>query len=219
VTRNAILALEGNSLDELSRLASNARLTVVLSNHFVRYALLPWSDALGTEEEWCAYAEHAFLQTYGSVAAEWHLHTSPAGRDAPRIACAVDRALFDSLRAVPGVVSIQPYLMAAFNARRRVFGKGPGWFVLQETGRVALGLIAGGEWKSIRVRQIRDDPWEALPGLLDREREIADAPECDAVVVWAEREPPARAGRYRIADATLRPGAPIALRECAMALN
>jgi len=34
--------------------------TVILSNHFMRYALLPWSDVPADEAEELAYARHAF---------------------------------------------------------------------------------------------------------------------------------------------------------------
>ena len=40
--------------------------TVILSNHFMRYTLVPWRDELSDAEEELAYARHCFTKVYGA---------------------------------------------------------------------------------------------------------------------------------------------------------
>lgn len=205
----------------------NANLTVVLSNHFIRYAVLPWSAELRTADEWLAYAQHSFARTYGAAAAGWRIRFCPTGRRKPCIACAADATLLESLDALrigrdtARLVSVQPYLMSAFNARRRALGGDDAWFVLQERGRLTLGLILQGAWTQIRTRNVQADWREALPDLLEREHAANGAPACEQVVLCSEeglREGAAKFGRFSVSDATLRPGMALGLREYAMAL-
>jgi len=76
-----------------------SRVTVVLSNHFVRYALVPWSDAIANAAEEQAYLRHHFAKIHGERAKGWQLRASEAPKGAPRLASAVDSALVDAIRA------------------------------------------------------------------------------------------------------------------------
>ena len=72
--------------------------TVVLSNHFVRYAIVPWSSSLSTAAEEDAYIRHHFAKIHGERAKAWSLRASESAADAPRLASAVDQALIDSIK-------------------------------------------------------------------------------------------------------------------------
>jgi len=181
--RQRVSFLPGDSADGLRRIPGNAKLEVVLSNHLVRYAVLPWSAALSSEDEWMAYARHIFGETYGAEAAGWRIQICEGSRRKSRAACSADAALLDSIASVERVVSIQPLLMAAFNARRSEFGQEPGWFVLHETGRLTLGLIADGEWKVLRNRRAAENWRDSLQDLLHRETEASGAAACGRVVL------------------------------------
>ena len=184
-----------------------ARVTVVLSNHLVKYALLPWSAALKSERDWVAYARHGFLSTYGDSCAAWRIQVSPEARGEARLASAVDGGIIDALRAIPAVASIQPYLMAAFNTLRKAFSAQPAWLVVQEPGRLTLALAAGHAWKTVRSRKAHGDWRNVLCDLLERES-AAGKFDCRRVLVWSEEEAPAELGGYRITDMTPRRAAP-----------
>lgn len=171
------------SADQVEDLPREGALSVVLSAHLVRYAILPWSAALGSEEEWMAYARHTFASIHGAAAAQWSIRLCPTGRRKPRVACAIDTPLLDALLKNERIVSIQPRLMAEFNARRAQFGRASAWFVLQEPGRLTISLIAEGEWKLIRTRQAHEDWRAALPDLLARELVAAGEPACERIVL------------------------------------
>ncbi len=216
--RDAVAPLHGDPIGELRRMIAGTATTVVLSNHYLRYAVLPWSDALGSNSEWTAYARHAFTSTYGAVSSAWEVRICSTGARSERVACAMDRALLEELKNMPGVVSIEPYLMSAFNGRRKAFGATATWFILQEPGRVASCLIEDGGWKRIRTRRVDADWRQALPDLLDREAALEDSL-CERAVVCAEEDIPTRAGRYALFDASLPNGADPASRPRIMALQ
>jgi hypothetical protein len=134
------------------------------------------------------------------------------------VASAVEATLIDSLKSLPSVASVRPYLMAAFNARRERFS-GRAWFVLQEPGRLTFALVEEGGWKLIRSRRA-PEPWtEVLGDLLDREIAADASLECDTALVFAESEAPSSLGRYAVSDITLAKGAISAARACAMVLQ
>lgn len=186
--RGTVQALE----QALSTLAVRpVRARVILSNRLVRYALVPWSDALGGADEEAAFARHCFERVYGETAAEWELRVSDERDGAPRLASAVDAALPGALRdafAAAGVCleSIQPALMAVCNDYRRRLRGRHAWLALLEPGSLCLALMHSGRWA--RIRNLRIGPgWRIeLPLILAREAYLAE-PELAAadVFVWA----------------------------------
>lgn len=198
--------------------------SIVLSNHFVRYALLPWNPALGTEAEWHALAAHHFAAVHGAIAEEWELRVAPSAPRGPRIAAAIDRALIEALGpAVEGagatLLSVQPYLIAACNRLHKRIGRGSAWIAVVERGRLALALIEQGCWRAIRSRGLSQPP--DLDDILERESALLalEDPFAAEVLVHADSAPATQAdGGYRISDLTLAgPAAPPG-REFAMAL-
>lgn len=215
VFSDGVRAAEADPLEELARAPRPRRMTVVLSSHFVRYAVLPWSEALEGDEDWLGLARHTFVAAYGARAEPWHCRVSPAPRGAARLASAIDAELARALRAMPRVRSAQPYLMAAFNARRHLLPP-EGWLVVQEPGRLAIGLLSKGTWRLACTRRVGPGWTQAMPELLDREaaRCKGEAPGVE-VFLFAEEECPSALGRYRITDIT----APRGPRQLAMSCH
>lgn len=165
--------------------------TVILSNHFMRYALLPWSDVPGDEAEELAYARHTFRQAYGEAAETWELRLSPGNAGMPQLASAVDQRLTEALRALFGrtgiaLESVQPHLMAAYNTCHALLRGRSAWFVLVEPGSLCLALLRQGRWESVRTMRLEGDGRVALPLILERESFLAEsATAIDEVFLWA----------------------------------
>ena len=171
------------------------KVTVVLSNHFVRYAVVPWSDALGTPAEEDAYVRHHFVKIHGERAKTWRLRSSESAAGAPRLASAVDAGLIDALaRRFPQggrarLVSVQPQLMRKFNEWRGLVPAQGAWLVLAEADRACVALLAGGRWRTV---QNGKEPWleqleraryrvhDADPGALPELVLLGGAPQPDA---------------------------------------
>jgi hypothetical protein len=162
----------------LPSIERGARVTLVLSSHHARYVLLPWSANLTREAEWEALARFRFADTYGAAVGDWDVRVSPAPKGAARVACAVSRSRLAELRAAIGaagatLLSVQPGLMHAFNARRREFRRASAWLVAPDDGRLTLALIARGLWELVRVRNVGPGWKDDLTGILRREEELA----------------------------------------------
>jgi hypothetical protein len=170
----------------------NAEASVVLADQFVRYALLPHNASLKGDAEWLALARHRFSALHGARAADWDVKLTETAPGGARLACAVERDLVAALAerfVASGVqlVSVQPFLVAAFNRIRSTVGNGSCWIVVEELGRLTLALIQRGAWLAIRARRY-DARWrEALPEILEREAAFLglEAP-CTRVIVCAQ---------------------------------
>lgn len=152
--------------------AGKFRATVILSNQFARYAVLPGNAALKSEDEWLAYARHRLQAVHGNPVEGWDVRACETAPGGPRVVAAVDRPLLDALDAAVvaagGVLeSVQPYLMSAFNRAR--LPAGDGWLAIEEPGRLTLALVQAGAWKSIRSHRVDADWRRGLPELLARE--------------------------------------------------
>ena len=163
----------------------DADAAVIVSNHFVRYALVPWSAALVSDAEKLGWVRHHFVEVYGEAVANAQYRWSEEGPDAGCLASAIDGEFMDRIGSVfegngLRLRSIQPYLMAVFNRfGRRAAGKA--WWVLAaEPGHVCLASIARGRWHGIASRKIGADWQTEMRTVLDRELVLAggaDAPE------------------------------------------
>jgi hypothetical protein len=156
----------------------HARAELVLSNHFVRYAIVPWRDDLGSEAERRAFMRHCFARIYGAPAETWELRVSEMRYGVAAVASAVEPGLLAALRSASGpaalrLVSIDPLLAAAFNRARRQIVAGRYWFAVAEPGRLCSAYIEEGVWRRLRCQPLDADWQHALPRLLTRERLLA----------------------------------------------
>jgi hypothetical protein len=163
----------------------NADATLIISNHFVRFLLLPWNDVSLNDAEKLSLLQHRFAEVYGEASATWEMRLSEGTFGSPSLASAVDLRLLEQLKGIFNasplrLKSIQPYLMTAFNVCRRELGKEAAWFVLAEQGVFCVGSLDQGQWQSIRLRQtgnndLTERDWfdEAML-VLEREMLLAD---------------------------------------------
>jgi len=151
--RQTIRLSQGTDLEKLK-----GRVTVILPNRDVRYAVVPWHDALEGEAEEQAYLRHHFAKVHGERARGWAFRWSEG------LASAVDRSLLEKITSNKSVVSIQPALMAAFNAARAKIPAAGAWLVLAEEERACVALYARDKW--LAVQNARGS-WEEV---LQRER-------------------------------------------------
>lgn len=147
--------------------------SVTVSNHYVRYVVLPWSDVV-SDEDWRALAQHQFRTVYGDIALEWATSIAWQGPERPVVACAVPKALLDMVHAtVRGagmrVRSVSPYFVAAFNFCRRRLPDDTFWFGVIESGRFTFGGVEKGAWASMASRRLGADGVPRLAETLEQE--------------------------------------------------
>jgi hypothetical protein len=160
----------------------NAIPSVVLSSHFVRYAIIPWNAELANAAERNAYLRHCFMLAYGEAARQWDLRLSPAGFGQPALASGISTILLDAIhlemqQAGLPAENIYPSLMLAANETREYLGKEQAgqslWFVSQEPGRLCLSLVEKGQWRSLKSIAAESDISRQLQALIQRESIMA----------------------------------------------
>ena len=131
---------------------------IVLSDHWARYAMVPYSAALSGAAERLTHARHVLTDIYGEIVAEWKVTLANGRPAAAQLACAVPTALIEELRAmlmrhkIP-LKSLQPQLVSAYNHWRGQLPDGGAWFVSIEQGSLAAARLGRGGWD--RVHSVR----------------------------------------------------------------
>lgn len=154
----------------------HVKATLVLSNRFVRFALVPWSDAASSTEEENALAQACFESRYGDMTG-WTIRFDAGEYGKARVACAFETAQLDAYRELfsrHGLAcqGVRPAFVAAWNRYRRDFerdvGKEDAIFAMAESGMLVMASRRAGAWHSLRSTAMRDDGGE-LPALIERE--------------------------------------------------
>lgn len=168
------------ALEALARGLSNLRwqgadARVTVSNHFVRYAIVPSAGKLRGEAERAAAARHALRATYGERADRWQVVLGDGGASGAALAAAIEPELIDGIAAtLAGAklrpAAIEPFLAAAFNLCRRSIDGRPAWLAVAEPGRVCVAYLDQGGWHRLRVERIRGRLGDELPSALERSR-------------------------------------------------
>jgi len=158
----------------LSKARRGLPLNVVISNHYMRYRLVPAPPLSMPEVGVQALMQHFFREAYGDVADDWHIRANLLPNRGDVLACAVDRALMEGLKAVASkyglrLASAQPYFMNGFNAACRSIDGAASCFVQMEPGRIMLGTMQDKNWLRLRVVAATPRWKEELPAHIERE--------------------------------------------------
>lgn len=135
---------------------------VVLSDQWVRYAMVPYSAALSSEAERLTHARHVLTGIYGEIVSQWTVTLSDSRPGQAQVACALPASLADDLRQlllrhkVP-LKSLQPQLVAAYNHWRTQLPDGGAWFVSIDQGSLAAARLARGGWDRVHGVRIGAD--------------------------------------------------------------
>jgi hypothetical protein len=167
---------------------------VILTNYFVRYAMVPAHATLVQPEEKAAYARHVFAQLFGVDSEEWEIRLNQGMSGKPQLASAIPMQVLQGLRMVFAeaqikLQSVQPQLMTAYNNSHGHMQHRDSWFVLSEQDSLCLGLLQQGHWCSVRNIKAGEDWPQRLPEILDREVYLSDADvSADQVYLWAPEQ-------------------------------
>ena len=171
-----------SSLDALLtavQVKPNTHLTVILSADFVKYQLLPAQQVSMNTAEKLAYAAAAYKEIYGAETDGWKIKLHDTGFKQASIAAAVEESILEKLQQVAQqhkikLVSVQPYLMAAYNSCKNQLGKLNAYFVVVESTKLLLLNIQAGQCKNLRISAINHNWQQDLKQLLAREAMLND---------------------------------------------
>lgn len=165
--------------------------SMVVSNGFARFQLLPWNEDIAGAEEQRSFARHKLAAVYGD-SSEWEIRVAEGKAGTESLACGMHSRLLDSITLCCNqhgvrLRSLQPYLMAAYNRVRPELGQGNIWFAVTEAERICVMRLENGAWRSIHCRSLAtDNPLAALVTVLEREQQLAGLdPQTDTTVLYA----------------------------------
>ena len=128
---------------------SNACTRVVIADQWVRYCVVPWSDALSSTTERLAHARELMAGVFGAEMSAWTVSLAQARPGISSLASAMPTALLQALRAFAArhgqkLASVQPQLIAAYNTWRHLLpADAAAWFVTVEEGSLAALRLCG----------------------------------------------------------------------------
>jgi hypothetical protein len=173
-----------------------ARTRVVIADHWVRYAIVPWVAALSSPQERLAHGRQLLSSLYGEAVAGWELRISEGPPQASRVVCGVPGELIASVRAACAaqgatLTSLQPQLVAAFEAWRHCLPSANAWFVSVEQGSLAAARLGRHGWDRVHGVRIGADWLRELKRLQTFGRLASNSPEegrvyVDAPHAWRE---------------------------------
>lgn len=154
--------------------AAGAELMVTLSNHFVRYAVIPAEAKIENPAELRAYATFRMREIYGDRAGAWEFGMSEWDPSSGGVCAAVERDLMERLQRFAtdhkvGLKGAEPYLTGAVDQWCAHFDQKKTWFALVERGRLCVASVRDGAWQRISNRRMVDNVEHELLAMLDQE--------------------------------------------------
>jgi hypothetical protein len=136
-------------------LRRHSRLRVVIADHYVRYALLPWSDRLLGEQLRRTTAVALMRSNHGDIASTLNIALDQPRFGMNGIAAGIDGTLLAELRARLAALGIRPHSIVPralheLALARTQLASGNGWFCHAEKDRIVLAGLHGGNIVSLR---------------------------------------------------------------------
>lgn len=128
------------------------KIRLIISNHFVRYTILPWQPGLFSRSDWLALAQHTFKKRYGQAAEQWQITVDLQTYGEAVLACGIDLALIDEVKQIASthdwqLTRLEPLLSAVMQHAPCHAGD---WLLVAEPERLLLCERATG-WQAISV--------------------------------------------------------------------
>ena len=175
---------------------AGAHTRIVIADHWVRYAIVPYVASLSSAAERLAHGRQLLGSLYGEAVEGWELCLSEAPPQSTRVICAVPGELVTGLRAACAaagspLLSLQPQLIAAYGAWRHALPAANAWFVSIEQGSLAAAHLGPNGWNRVHGVRIGSDWLRELKRLQTFGRLVSHAPDegqvyVDAPQAWRE---------------------------------
>ncbi|MBL8430653.1 MAG: hypothetical protein JNJ95_12330 [Dechloromonas sp.] len=153
----------------LKTTGEGAALRIIVADHLVRYAVLPWSEMLTGKAARLDMARALLRNTLGERAAALDIALDRPAFGKSGVAAGIDRQLLVGLRAAAKarrlrLSSVQPRLIAELAVQRTQLNDG--WLACVDSGWMTLAGIRDGEIASLRNHRARTAEPAILAGEL-----------------------------------------------------
>lgn len=135
-------------LEQHANSIASKHVKLILSNHYVRYAILPWQSDIFSQQDWQSLAENHMRNLYGNVVDGWRVNVLMQGFGKPMVISAVDQFLLVKLENIAKqysvtVDAVEPALISVLNHYRHKL-KNTAWLLIAEPQRLLLAEIVKG---------------------------------------------------------------------------
>jgi hypothetical protein len=146
---------------------------VILSDSFVRYALVPWSDDVQKPSELAAFSRIYFEALFGAKSADWEIQIDVGDYGMRGIGCALDKGLIEALHGLAKkyafrLTLLQPYFMHVFNRWRGHINRNA-LLAVVDSRLCMMATFMDGCWHSVRAVRVGENVGAELPRLIERE--------------------------------------------------
>lgn len=160
--------------EDASSSLEGAEMVITLSNHFMRYAVIPPQREMLHPTELFAYANFHMREVYGERVEDWLISISDEDPYSGTVCAAITRDLYNKFKELASryrikLKQIEPYLTAAFDQWCKSFDDKRLWFVVIEPGRLCMALFSHGSWQGIRSQRIVHSVETELLAALEQE--------------------------------------------------
>lgn len=154
--------------------AAGTEVSVILSNHFLRYAALPPQNEIAIPEEVKSYAEFRMREVYAERVDSWELSVSDWNPVEGAVCAAIPRELIMQLEQMASshgctIKVIEPYMASVYDRWQTQLKGEKIYLAVIETGRICIAITHHGKWQSIRNQRISHSAAEDLLAALDQE--------------------------------------------------
>lgn len=183
-------------LDEMLSGSAGAGMTVTLSNHFVRYAVLLPQVEITTPEEVFAYADFRMHEIYGSRVDHWVISISHWNPLYGAISAAIPQEFMAKMeeiceRHMIRLNGIEPYFTAVLDRWGKGLDRKKSYVAVIEPGRLCIGVLEDNIWQNIRNQRILNNAAAELWAALDQEAVLSGQKEIiERVFLFAPEHPP-----------------------------
>lgn len=161
-------------LEKVLAEAAGTEVSVILSNHFLRYAALPPQNEIAAPEEVKSYAEFRMREVYAERVDSWVLSISNWNPIDGAVCAAIPRNLLMQLEHMTSshgckIKIIEPYLASVYDRWQTQLKGEKIYLAVIETGRICIAITHQGKWQSIRNQRILHSAADDLLAALDQE--------------------------------------------------
>ncbi len=140
----------------------DANVRVIVADHWLRYAVAPWSAELDNDAERLAHGRLVLQEIYRDDLAGMTVALADTAPRRPQLVCAMPSGLRSDLDNALGeaglrLVSLQPHLVVAFNRWRSRMPAEGGWFVTIDEGSLAAVRLEGDRWQEVHCVRVGED--------------------------------------------------------------
>ena len=177
------------------------RLNIVIANPFVRYVLLPWSEAVLGDKARLAVARALLQNRLGEQLADYDIALDRASYGRNSLGAAIPRGLLDGLRQLARqnrlrLDRLQPQLAHELLKHRR--GPNDGCLAFADDGWLTLVGYRDGDYCLLRNQRTAADPAQAQNELLGLLAIEASAVNPKKLQIFANAPWPATLGEWQI---------------------